>query len=100
MGAHNFEDWGYGATAEEAFKSLCDRAAYDYGHNPYNGTIATNDSFLIVPLKDGETLSEWRQRVQDDETIEKWGPCACVKDPDVAEENGSWMWHFAGWAAC
>jgi len=100
MGAHSFEDCGYGKTAEEAFKNLYDQAAYDYGHNPYNGTISTNEDFVIKPLKEDETISEWTNRMLDDPDIQKWGPCACVKDPEVEEENGSWMWHFAGWAAC
>jgi len=100
MGAHTFEDQGHGATAEEAFKSLCDQATYDEGHNPYNGTISTNESFVIVPLLQGETLNEWRIRQWDNEDISKWGPCACVADPDIPIENGISLWHFAGWAAC
>jgi len=100
MGAHNFEDWQYGKTAEDAFKEACNSATYEYGHNPYNGTIATNDGFIMKPLKEGESLEEWSSRMCEDDDIRKWGPCACVKDPDTPEENGSWKWHFAGWAAC
>lgn len=99
MGAHNFEDQHYGATAEEAFRDACEAATYEEGHNPYNGTISTNNSFMIIPLKENESLTDWRDRMLDDTNISKWGPCACVKDPDVPEENGRWLWHFAGWAA-
>lgn len=100
MGAHSFEDMGYGATAEEAFKDLCEQATYEEGHNPYNGTISTNDSFIMVPLQDGESLTDWRRRQWDNEDITKWGPCACVADPDEPVANGRTLYHFAGWAAC
>lgn len=100
MGAHDFEDCGYGATAEEAFNALCDAARYEEGHNPYNGTISTNDSFVMVPLKEDESLAQWRMRVCDSPDICKWGPCGCVKDPFTPGENGRFLWHFAGWAAC
>ncbi len=100
MGAHDFRDQGYGVTAKEAFKDLCAQAAYEEGHNPYNGTISTNDSFVIVPLLEDETLEEWGRRQMDNEDIEKWGPCACVADPDEPIVNGRSLWHFAGWAAC
>lgn len=100
MGAHTFEDSGYGATADEAFKDLVEQAQYDCGHNPYSGTIATCDDFEVRPLEENESLADWRRRMWDDDTISKWGPCACVKDPSVEEVNGRFLWHFAGWAAC
>ena len=100
MGAHTFHDQGFGATAKEAFDDLVTDAAYEFGHNPYSGTIATNDGFEMRELLEGETIDDWTERVFEDDGISKWGPCACVKDPDVGEENGRWLWHFAGWAAC
>ena len=99
MGAHNFDDQAFGATAAEAFREACDEALYEEGHNAYNGTISTNHNFVLKPLKTGETLAEWRQRMLDDDEIQKWGPCGCVKDPDVPAENGRFLGHFAGWAS-
>ncbi len=100
MGAHSFEETSYGATAQEAFDEAVERANYDEGHNCYNGTISTNDDFIMKPLRTDEKIHEWCQRMTDEDDVRKWGPCACVKDPDVEEENGRWLWHFAGWAAC
>ena len=100
MGAHNFEDQEYGATAAEAFRDLCDTATYEYGHNPYNGTISTTSGYVSIPLNEGESINEWAQRVIDDDRVQKWEDCACAKDPDEEEVSGRWLWHFAGWAAC
>jgi len=100
MGAHNFEDQAYGATAVEAFNTAVADAEYESGHNAYNGTISTNYDFIMVPLKEDESIDGWARRMMDHEGVQKWGPCACVKDPDTPEENGRWLWHFAGWASC
>ena len=81
-------------------KEACDEAMYNEGHNSYNGTISTNHNFVMYPLKKDELLADWQMRVWDDPKIEKWGPCACVKDPDGQEnDQGEPLWHFAGWAA-
>ena len=95
MGAHNFYDETRAASAKEGFNQLCEDALFENGHNSYNGTISTNDSFVMIPLNDNETVSEWEQRVIDDERVQKWGPCACAQSPADPE-----LWHFAGWASC
>lgn len=101
MGAHNFEHWQRGRTAQAAFDQACSDANYEYGHNPYNGTISTNDSFKMVPIAEGEDIYKWMQRIWDDDSISKWGPCACTEDPDdPPDENGIRGYVFAGWAAC
>jgi hypothetical protein len=41
MGACNFIVFGRGATAREAFDELVIDAEFQYGHDPYNGTIST-----------------------------------------------------------
>lgn len=100
MGAHNFEHWQRGKTAEDAFRRAVDDALYEHGHNSYNGTISTNHDFMMVPINEGEDAFEWMQRVWDDERIQKWGPCACTEDPDdPPDENGERGYIFAGWAA-
>ena len=99
MGAHNFHDQQYGATAEEAYKDAVESAFYDYGHDPYNGTISTTHGFVMIPLNEGESVDEWAERMMDHPDVSKWAECGCVKDPDTKEENGRWLWNFAGWAA-
>lgn len=41
MGACNFIEFGKGKTAREAFAALVAEAEWEYGHDPYNGTIST-----------------------------------------------------------
>ena len=100
MGAHNFHTTMYGETASEAYRDAVDDALFEEGHNPYNGTISTTNGFTIIPLRKGETVAEWSDRVIEDEGIRKWEECACVADPDEPIENGRTLWHFAGWASC
>lgn len=101
MGAHNFCDSAFGVTAAEAFTAACEQALFDEGHNPYNGTISTNDSFVVIPLIPEESRADWERRALDDAGVRKWGPCACVADPDSeADERGYKLWWFTGWAAC
>jgi len=95
MGAHNFQDQAFGETADEAYKDAVDSAYYEYGHDAYNGTISTTSGYAIIPLEEGESIDEWSLRVIDDPCVSKWNDCACVRDP----EEGSTLWHFAGWAA-
>jgi len=99
MGAHNFQDQAYGETAEEAYRDAVESAHYEYGHEPYNGTISTTQGFTMIPLIEGETIDAWSDRVIEDESVRKWENCACVKDPDEKVSNKRWLWHFAGWAA-
>lgn len=41
MGATEFEDYGFGKTAEVAFNGCVREAHYESGHDSYNGTIST-----------------------------------------------------------
>lgn len=100
MGAHNFEDYGYGKTAEEAHRELCDQARFEYGHNPYNGTISTTSGCVHIPPKEGENHLAWTQRVLDDPRVQKWENCAYRVDEEFPEENGRKRFIFHGWAAC
>lgn len=99
MGAHNFEDRSYGATPEEAYRDAVDRALFDYGHNPYNGTISTTHGFVHIPLKEGEEEGEWESRILDDPRVQKWEDCA-YRVVEGSDENGRRLYIFAGWAAC
>lgn len=46
MGACEFEDIGFGRTAQEAFADAVRQARYEYGHGGYTGTIAEKSSFV------------------------------------------------------
>lgn len=94
MGAHDFLTTVRAESAAKAYKAAVENAVYDYGHDPYNGTISTTRGFALIPLNGGETVDDWADRVIDDKRVRKWEDCACVEDPD---EPG--VWHFAGWAA-
>ena len=94
MGAHNFADWCDGDTPEEAYGNAVAGAFFEYGHDPYNGTITTTRGFVLIPLNEGESVDEWMDRVIEDNRVQKWENCACVQDPDDPKK-----WFFAGWAA-
>ena len=47
MGAHNFEDYGFGKDADVAFNSCVRQAQYEYGHDCYNGTISTVEGYYV-----------------------------------------------------
>jgi hypothetical protein len=100
MGAHNFEHYQYGSTPEEAFRDAQDEARYEYGHQPYNGTISTVSGFVHIPLKEGESEGEWAARILDDPRVQKWEDCAYRVDEKEPDENGRRLYIFAGWAAC
>jgi hypothetical protein len=100
MGSHDFHTSVYAKTADEAFKEAQQEAQYEYGHNPYNGTISTVMGFKMIPFEEDETPRDWHNRVIEDPRIEKWEDCACAADPDEPIENGYTLWHFSGWAAC
>ena len=46
MGASWFQQVGYGKTLDDAYKSACEEAEVEYGHQEgYNGTISTTHGF-------------------------------------------------------
>lgn len=91
MGSHSFLTSARGNTADQAYRAAVEQAQYDYGHDPYNGTISTTSGWFMAPgrVRTVDDLEDWAL----DET-EKWGDCVCMQDP-----NDSTRWHFAGWAA-
>ena len=99
MGAHNFEATAFGATPQEAYEEAVQDSLFEYGHNPYNGTISTTNGFVMIPKEDGETDGQWHNRVIDDDRVQKWEDCACREDTTEPEVNGRKLWVFSGWAA-
>ena len=93
MGAHDFIAYGYGKNPDEAYKDAVEGALWDFGHDPYNGTISTTDGFVMIPREEDESYEEWARRVIDDDRVRKWEDCACTAG------NSKEEWVFAGWAA-
>lgn len=84
MGSTNFSNLylaGEGqpvATAQEAYKTLCTEARMEYGHDPYNGTIATTDGVRVVqstPVTRDEAHKIESERCDD---LNKWDLCEAV----------------------
>lgn len=50
MGSCTIQTAGIGKTASEVFQAKVKQAEYEYGIDPYSGTIATVDGFKMVKL--------------------------------------------------
>ena len=101
MGACNFIEFGKGETAQEAFDKLVDQALWEYGHDPYNGTISTT-SLTGRPVR---IADEWAEDVRELAIIEadynEWGEKREARAIDCGEcGDGLRMWAFYGFAAC
>lgn len=46
MGAHEFQTDEVGTDLSDAYARACEQAEYEYGHDPYNGTIATTSGVV------------------------------------------------------
>lgn len=98
MGGCDFTNFGKGATAQEAFSALRDRAQHEDGHGGYTGTIAEKHSFIMISspvCKDKQEAMKLANELLDksDPRIDdKWGPAGCIP----CGEN---IWLFFGWAS-
>jgi len=92
MGASSFYTVTEAENAGQAYKTLVQEALYQYGQDPYNGTISTTNGFKMIAIKPDETPRDICLRAED--LAEKWGDCCCWQDPKRPD-----LWHFAGWAA-
>jgi hypothetical protein len=48
MGAHDFSDTAFGKNITDAYANARREAEYQYGHDPYSGTIATTSGVIDV----------------------------------------------------
>lgn len=101
MGACNFITFGKGRTAREAFNALVQEAEYDYGHDPYNGTISTT-SLSRKPVKVIRKRYTPKAQQEAVKVAEKdgWGEKWESRVIDCGATKGGHMWAFYGWAAC
>jgi hypothetical protein len=58
MGACSFETQGIGRTVAEAYRDAYDTAVYEYGHQPYSGTISVKDGYVEFVLPAGVKLAD------------------------------------------
>jgi hypothetical protein len=100
MGACSIEERGSGTSMADVYTKLVNQAVYDYGHDPYSGTIATTNGFFdktarfneILKQNDGD--SDKAFEIFADEAFDntqKWGPVWGV--------NCGNYYQFYGWAA-
>lgn len=90
MGATNFVEVlrGYDS-ADEAYSEAVSQAIYDYGHDPYNGTISTTNGYQYLGEVDESDVEDLIDKREDD--FHKWGKCGCIKSGD--------KYIFFGWVA-
>jgi len=115
MGSTNFENEYRGpATMSDAYADLVDAARYEYGNNPYSGTIATTRGVIQDPeVKAPMTTAQVREHLKDwwekDRQPQKWESAWAIPlapqtepDPDDWPRTGRDQpgWLFYGWAAC
>lgn len=90
MGATNFVEvmQGYDSPLQ-AYREAREQAIYEYGNNPYNGTISTTNGYKYlgeIPEKDVEAFID-----NNIDNFDKWGECGCIKSYD--------KYIFFGWVA-
>lgn len=101
MGACNFIQFARGNNKEEAFKALVQEAEWEYGHDPYNGTISTTSlsrkPVKVIRKRFTEKAREEAYKVAEaDDWGEKWESRVI----DCGATKGGHMWAFYGWASC
>lgn len=101
MGACNFIEFGIGKTAAQAFASLVEEAEWEYGHDPYNGTISTT-SLSRRPAKviRKRFTEKARQEAVKVAEADGWGEKWESRVIDCGATKGGHMWAFYGWASC
>ena len=113
MGSHTFGNTigGKKMTPNEAYKTLCDDALHEHGHDAYNGTISTTSGFVLVALPPRKELHKFIFDLleEEDRQIQKWGPAGCIELrgkalTDWKRNNGlagtrARAFTFFGWAA-
>lgn len=101
MGATNFMAFGIGKTVDDAFAALVHEALYEYGHDPYNGTISTTSLSRMAPKVIRKRFTEKaREEAYEIAEADDWGEKWESRAIDCGATKGGHMWAFYGWAAC
>ncbi len=101
MGAQAFTESIRAKKAGEGFDELFDRATYDHGHDPYNGTINTCDMgrcTLTLRGVNDENKVKAREHIESKDfgtkRVADWVQL-------ISDEKGKDdLFIFYGWAAC
>lgn len=94
-GSESFMNLAYGDNAQECFDELVKEAEYQYGHDPYNGTISTQQGFSVLKLQFNSRTEAEAYAEANLDSVEKYY-CKAVRFSD----NGKNGFVFYGWAAC
>ena len=101
MGACNFIEFKVAKTKEAAFKALVEEAQWEYGHDPYNGTISTTTlSRKPVKVIRKRFTEKAMQEAVDVAEKNGWGEKWVSRVIDCGATKGGHMWAFYGWAGC
>jgi hypothetical protein len=76
MGAVDFQTYGLGRDAREAFKQAVESAQWEYGHGGYTGTIAEKPSYSLVTLPPRVTTDKFLRWLQ----IEAWSDVSWARE--------------------
>lgn len=94
-GSESFINTAYGDSAKECFTELVKQARYNYGHDPYNGTISTQQGFSVSTAEFNSKQAAETYAENNIDNVEKYY-CKAVK----FTENNKTGFVFYGWAAC
>lgn len=101
MGACNFIEFKVAKTKEAAFDALVYEAQWEYGHDPYNGTISTT----YLSRKPAKVIRKRFTKNAEQEAVkvaeaDGWGEKRESRVIDCGATKGGHMWAFYGWASC
>jgi hypothetical protein len=106
MGGEQFEEVCFGKTAEEAFRTAVEQAAYEFGHAGYTGTIAEKTDFNLFPYNPKGKSPKERMEELENEVDDKWGPAGCIEIPkelwseeELKSHKEKRKFIFFGWAS-
>jgi sulfur carrier protein ThiS len=94
-GSESFINVAYGDDAEECFNELVREAQYEYGHDPYNGTISTQSGYSVLKMQFNSRNEAECYADMNLDSVQKYH-CEAVR----FTENGKNGFVFFGWAAC
>lgn len=94
-GAESFINVAYGESARECFDDLVREAKQQYGNDPYNGSISTQQNYSIMNLQFSSKQEAEAYAEENLDSVEKYY-CKAVR----FLENGAHGFVFYGWAAC
>ena len=101
MGACNFIEFKVAKTKEAAFEALVEEAQWEYGHDPYNGTISTT----YLSRKPAKVIRKRFTKKAEQEAVnvaeaDGWGEKREARAIDCGATKCGHVWAFYGWAAC